>query len=98
MRGVVRSSARRDPSRSGTIAGSTGWSPRRQLGVGPKRVGEPTHVSAVLLGARGQAPIPKAIQLLGMDGEGVDAAILQTVHDRSVGDLKGDARRPSWPP
>ena len=32
VRGVVRSSARRDPSRSGTIAGSTGWSPRRQLG------------------------------------------------------------------
>ncbi len=71
--------------------------PPPAVGVGPDRVGEPPRVPAVLLGIRGREPIPKAIQLLGVDGKDLNAAIEQAVHNRSVGDFNGDGQTPGVP-
>ncbi len=67
------------------------------MGGCPNRIGEPPRVSVVRWSARGRAPIPKAIPLLGMEGKDRNATVEPAVHDRSGGDLKGDGPTPGVP-
>ena len=58
--------------------------------VGAQRVGQDEAVPPVVLGSRGAVAVAKAIELLGIDGEHVEAALEQGLHDGPARHFDGD--------
>src|SRR2546426_810250 len=58
--------------------------------VGAQRVGQDETVPPVVLGSRGAVAVAKAIELLGIDGEHVEAALEQGLHDGPARHFDGD--------
>ena len=89
-----RSSSRREISRSSTIKGSSRCT-RRKAGRSVRSESrEDEGVAAVVLGARHGMAVAEAVQLLGVEGEDVQAAFEQGVDDGAAGTSMATATRP----
>jgi len=55
--------------------------------IGPERIGEDEGVEPIILGARDRVSISKAVELLRVDREDVEAPFHQSLHEPSARDL-----------
>ena len=61
------------------------------LGVGTKRIGEHIGISPIVFGSRGAVTIAEAVELFGIDAEDREAALEQTLDQRTPTQLDRDS-------